>query len=407
MSDPSSPPALTPRNSPVTVYLDSQDFSNFCPSSAAFSRLAHVRDELLELKASGVVRFVFSDTHIFEAMPTDPTYARGGLERMRTIAAWCGGNSLPSSVGLMECELRQMLALPAERPTNWFPDFDLPAPSQNMMKEAARELDSPYLNRAMRRGLGKRITAGQTRMTQRDAEESAREFAAKYPFLGNDAAPVQRYFARTGPWSRVKESVEAGLRDIPGFATWLVNNWEHGQKFSNILRGAGQPFFSAMVSVRERVQESVQRALQTMSKAEVAEALARGVDAALSNLLNTMPATFARKLLGVGEVSPEVRFSMETTPSILVMWHFMFELMKRSTTLTSPRVPSPSDFADANHTLFARHVDIFRTDQFAAEALQRLKMTPTTTIVPNLGDLAQAIRTVAGSQGGPPWSTPA
>lgn len=395
MSDAGSPSTPTPVNGSVTVYLDSQDFSNFCPSSAAFSRVARVRDELLELKSSGMARFVFSDTHIFEAMPTDPTYARGGLERMRTIASWCGGNNLPSSIGLMEFELKQMLGIPATLTTDWFPDFDFPAPSREMIKEAARELESPYLNRATRRALEKKISLGQTRMTQRDAAESAREFAAKYPFLGNEAAAVQRYFARTGPWSCVKESVEAGLRDIAGFATWLVDNWEHGQKFAGILRGSGRPFFSAVEKVRENTQATVRRALQTMSKSEVADALADGVEAARSNLLNTTPATFAKKLLGVGEVSDEVRFSMEMTPSMLLVWHFIFELMKRSTTLASPRKPSPSDFADANHTLFARHVDVFRTDQFAAEALRRLKMTPTTTIVSELDLLPEAIRAAA------------
>jgi len=376
---------------PVTVYLDSQDFSNFCPSSAAFSRVARVRDELLELKSSGMAHFVFSDAHVFEAMPTDPTYARGGLERMRTIAEWCGANNLPSSTGLMEFEMKQMLGMPADRPTDWFPDFDFPAPSREMIKEAARELESPYLNRATRRALEKKISSGQTRMTQRDAAESAREFAAKYPFLGNDAGPLQRYFARTGPWSRVKESVEAGLRDIPGFATWLVDNWEHGQKFASVLRGPSQPFFSTMEKVRENTRVTVQRALQTMSKSEVADALAEGLEVARLNLLQTTPATFAKKLLGIGEVSDEVRFSMEMTPSMLVVWHFMFELMKRSTTMASPRKPSPSDFADANHALFARHVDVFRTDQFAAEALRRLEMTPTTTIVSELGLLPEAI----------------
>jgi hypothetical protein len=77
------------------------------------------------------------------------------------------------------------------------------------------------------------------------------------------------------------------------------------------------------------------------------------------------------------------------------MWNFMFELMKRSATLASPRTPSSSDFADANHTLFARHVDVYRTDQFAAEALRRLKMTPTTTIVSELSRLPEAIRAIA------------
>lgn len=380
---------------PVTVYLDSQDFSNFCPSSAASARVAKVREELLELKSSGMARFVFSDIHVFEAMPTDPTYARGGLERVRTIAAWCGGNNLPSSISLMEFELKQMLGMPAAPSTDWFPDFDFPAPSRVKIKEAARELESPYLNRATRRRLEKQIASGRTRMSHRDATESAQEFAEKYPFLGNDAAPVQRYFAGTGPWSCVKESVEAGLRDIPGFATWLVENWEHGQKFAGILRGAGQPFLNAMEKVKENTQATVQRALQTMSKSELAEALAKGVEAARSNLLETMPATFATKLLDVGKVSGDVRFSMETTPSILVMWNFMFELMKRSATLASPRKPSSSDFADANHTLFARHVDVYRTDQFAAEALRRLKMTPTTTIVSGLSCLPEAIRAIA------------
>jgi len=388
----------TPAGGPVTVYLDSQDFSNFCPSSAAFSRVVRVRDELLELKLSGMARFVFSDTHIFEAMPTDPTFARGGMERMRTIASWCGGNNLPSSIGLMEFELKQMLGMPATLPTDWFPDFDFPAPSRQVIKKAARELDSPYLNRATRRVLEKKISLGQIRMTQREAAESAREFAAKYPFLGNDAAAVQRYFARTGPWSRVRDLVEAGLRDIAGFATWLVDNWEHGQKFASILRGSGASFFGAMEKVREDARAAVRRALQTISKSEAADALAEGLEAARSNLLITTPATLARKMLDVGEVSDEVRFSMETTPSILVMWHFMFDLMKRSTALSGPRKPLPSDFADANHILFAGHVDVFRTDQFAADALRRLKMTPTTTIVSDLGDLAETIRRVAASR---------
>lgn len=385
------PPISSRPTVPATVYLDSQDFSNFAPSSASFARTAQVREELLDMKAKGLARFVFSDIHIFETMPVDPVYARGGMERLRTIAEFCGENNVPSSIGLIEFELKNMLGMRAQEPLDWFPLFEFPEPGRASYEQATKEMDSPFMNRKARRHVEKMLIGRRTAMSNRDAAEAALEFVGKFPFLTRDASIFEEYFAHKKPWSSVKPAVERGLRDIVGFSVWLVDHWDHGQKFVAVLRGQNEPFLQSLVRLRETTSEHVQKAMRDMHRDDVAKSLEEGIKMARAQMLVTMPSSFASKILGTHPDANKARFSMEKTPSLMVLFHFLFELVARSAAIASPRKPLASDFADASHAMFAGRVDLFRADRFACEALERLGLTPTTRLVSKLEQLPAEI----------------
>lgn len=119
----------------ITVYLDSNDYSNFAtakPNSEAWE----IKNQFLKYKKTGKVAFVFSAVGVAEAVPIGSGLKHSAsYERLMTIEELCGTNSLKSIFEAIEGEVLAGIHLqPFCAKGAWLPsDFNI----GDMVKEIA------------------------------------------------------------------------------------------------------------------------------------------------------------------------------------------------------------------------------------------------------------------------------
>ncbi len=374
---------------PVIVYLDSQDFSRFSTSHQDYLALRPVRDTLLSMRDAGLARFVFSDVHIFEAMPIRPDICEPGLERIRTISEFCGSWNLSSSSTIVDREVRLLCGVdPAQEWKEWFPYFEIEEPDKkSIFAEVADEVAS---NRKQRRALAKLIKQP---IPTAISEQSANELLEKFPFLNSGKKELRSYFSGHTRWRDVENLLRVSLRDIVGFSQWLVTNWEQGQKFIEILRAGNQKVQTTLVDLYGKMKENY----RTNPLSE--ERTSQVVTAAYRQQRDRLFTEFVRR--NYQRILDDVKISDATffpdparAPSLATMCSFIWEVAYLSALPRNPRNPSKhagSDYADAMHTLFLPEVDIFRADQFTCSVLAKMTCQGNARLCSSLLELPRLI----------------
>ncbi|WP_445656552.1 hypothetical protein [Achromobacter sp. NCFB-sbj8-Ac1-l] len=344
----------------ITVYLDSQDFSHFSIRHKDHEKYVALKDHLLKIKKTGRVRFVFSDVHIYEVYPKDGKATIEGLERIRTMAEFCGKDSLPSFSALLEHEVAEDLCKrhgdqPPQLSTNWFPDLGL----------RNQPLARPQRgNRAERRGLDRTLRRTKSR------EAATAEFRQIYPFLKR-VEVFLRYYAHQAEWEDVVRMLEDSLQDIESLSLFLASSNDCGLDLPDILRSGYESYVNTINSLRDEVVLLASAASTVEQKSE----LSAVIDQELTRAAMEIRASIVPKLMAdLKNHDPERdRVSVNSTmPCFDALIRYLAELIRRSSQISTPRKPSGSDFADALHVTYFPLVDVFRTDAAAADALKRL-----------------------------------
>lgn len=366
----------------LTVYLDSQDFSHFSTKHKDHAKYASLKSELLQLKKDGHVRFVFSDVHFYEVFPKDASATAEGLDRIRTIAEFCGSESVPSFISLIEYEVRSVVSKSTggEAPVisnNWFPDLGI---AGTPMERAP----SPP-NRKERRTMESQV--------RKNSSPLVAEFRRNYPFF-KDSNVLIRYFGHDVEWHDVVAMIERSIQDIRSFATWLASSNDANLNLPDILRGGYVSYVAAVTAIREEVA----RRVVAIESAEQRNELAKAIGGELDRSLVELRASIAHRLmdeLREYDVSVIVDDSMPSFDSLL---RYLAELLRRSSQLSTPRKPMGSDFADALHVSYLPRVDIFRTDAAAANALAHICPTRKSDIAADVFKLPDIIRAKAAAE---------
>lgn len=346
----------------VIAYLDSQDFSHFSTKHKDYEKYSSLKSQLLQLKKTGKVRFVFSDIHIYEVYPKDGKASAEGLERIRTIAEFCGKDSLPSFSTLLENETTENLlrmggnqSSPSPISTNWFPDLGVR--SQPLSRpERGNRVERRRLERTLRR--------------KKERETATADFRRMYPFLKH-AEVFVKYYGHQAEWEDVVRMIEDSLQDIGSFSSFLVSNNAHGLDIPNILRGGYESYISAVNLLRDEVALLAREASTVDQKSELSVA----IDRELARSVEEVRASIVLKLMaGLENVDPlrEVVKVNGNMPCFDALVGYLAELIRRSSQINTPRKPLGSDFGDALHVTYFPLVDLFRTDAAAADALKRL-----------------------------------
>jgi hypothetical protein len=366
----------------LTVYLDSQDFSHFSTRHKDHSKYSSLKAELLQLKNDGHVRFVFSDVHVYEVFPKNASATAEGLDRIRTIAEFCGSESMPSFVSLIEYEVRSHISqsrggeLP-EISSNWFPDLGI--------ADTPMERASSPPNRKERRTMGSQV--------RKNSSPLVAEFRKKYPFF-KDSNVLIRYYGHDVEWNDVVAMIESSVQDIKSFATWLASADDVGLNLPGILRGGYVSYVAAITAIREEVASRVADIEGAEQRIELAKAIGNGLDKSLSDLRSSI----ARRLMDeLREYEGSVIVD-DSMPSFDALLRYLAELVRRSSQLSTPRKPMGSDFADALHVSYLPRVDIFRTDAAAANALSHIFPARKNDIVADVFRLPALIRAKGGAE---------
>lgn len=374
----------------VTVYLDSQDFSRFSPSHSDYASMLATRKELLRLKESGIATFVFSDIHVFEAMPTHPRHSEKGLERVRTISEFCDLDNLPSSISIIEHELRVACGCATHNNwEEWFPDFDLVEPDRSgIIRDALDEIPrNRQQRRALKRIMSKPLSGGRER-------DFANEVIAKYPFMREGRRTLELWVSGRAEWNLVVEQLKTGLKDIVSFSEWLSKNWHHGAKFVDNLRAGNSSFKTTLTTLYQKMRELFENNPEARTKDNL-ELLRRIYIEQRDAMFTSFVAKNAPRMLEPSvEPTPSATLSPDKTPSLYTALSFLTAIAYKSAVPDRARNPdnlTGSDFVDAMHVLYLPLVHVFRADRFSCGVLNDSKPPRTAVLCPNLRDLPDLI----------------
>jgi hypothetical protein len=155
---------------PITVYLDTQDYSRFgkvvdgkgCPEDD------ELFERLKDLRAKGLARFVYSATILSELLQYEAEYERETLAKARAVEELCGGSTLIWLPRLIEAQANAFgrsigLDLPNAAPApirsgnEWFPRVSGQLDNfKETLRQGFDDAADNYgqLNRAQRRAVG-------------------------------------------------------------------------------------------------------------------------------------------------------------------------------------------------------------------------------------------------------------
>ena len=151
---------------PLTIYLDSSDYSTLSNPHALTDELREVRC-ILESAARTGVKFVYSGTHLYEMSPTEPTHVTNATERAQLLVCLSGRNALISFDRLLAAETSRLLhadappVQPYSDDGTWFPPIERlisPVTAAATAHDAFhRAISNPSLTGQQRKHLTRRL----------------------------------------------------------------------------------------------------------------------------------------------------------------------------------------------------------------------------------------------------------
>lgn len=367
----------------MKVYLDSQDFSHFSSKHKDHQEYASLKHELLQLKKEGGIQYVFSDVHIYEVYPKNGAATAEGLERIKTIAEFCGTDSLPAFTTLLAHEVESELCrrrgeTPRPLSNNWFPDVGL--------RKTPMERP-PKNNRAERRGMARIMRR------KNDGKSAIDDLQDKYPFL-DDSSIFLKYYAYQAEWDDVVCMIEASIQDIESFSSWIISDDHNGFNIPAILRSGYDSYVDAVNVIRNEVERLAKYAGTQAKKAKISSAVSTQLEKSLVELRSTVIPSLMGDL-DMYNPNRDAVMVTEKTPCFDALLRYLAELVRRSSQIANPRKPVGSDLADALHVAYFPKVNLFRTDAAAANALAQLYPDRKSDIVANVFQLPIRIKAVA------------
>lgn len=395
---------------PLKVYLDSQDFSRLSGTDPMALEYVPTKEALLDLRHRDVAKFLFSDIHVFENLPTNPERASEGIARIDVMVELCGKHNLPSSSAVIEYEIKRQAAAKGYyrgsviQPEDWFPDFDLDTKgtvdiSAIMKAEAAKY---PELQRWQRRAAVKKALKGRRSMSLDEANQvGLKELMAKYPIRKSDTTRLLAFLRGDLRRNELMDVVKDGLRDIALFGRWYVDNWMEGQPFVQSLRDGGADFHASLSRFYDDMRHVHVSVKDSHAMEDVSAVIATTFKQVREEFLDRGPRTMAERILGLSLPEGVLRMNPEDMPSILSMYDYLSRVLLQSAPKEHARNPhkkKPSDFSDGMHAIFLPMVDVFRADAQSQALLGQQGTKQRSKLAPTLKDLPTFIERMAESR---------
>ena len=400
---------------PVTVYLDTQDYSRLDDARAGRPRGSDllVLERLLELKASGLVRFVYSAMNISELLRYDGggrdlTLRKAGtltflaehaayLHPSRLIA-YQMAEQLVVSGGLPNAVLRNG---PISSRDEWFPLIpeligDLRGRKRQVVEET---IDGMGLNRKERR----RLRSKGSKLRVSDMPESSFDaLIKKYPF---SPEVLTRVFPlmMDGLISRV--DAERRLLDEMGdperYVIWFFEIAEGDKSSHDWVKRGGEAVARSIRGLRERLEPYA-------SLPEARPNLARIAKEYGVSIPKQIVERFPEELAEFG-VDAELRAAalanepfLRSIPFVRLWSSLLPEyLIQHSGFRQSTRAARESDGGDILHTLTLPYCDLWRGDAYFSDLVRQHAPPGSAEIVSRLEELPAAIERVAKWRAGP------
>lgn len=391
---------------PITVYLDSNDYSTLSDPRRRTDSIDQVRIALQELAKSDLVSFAFSGVHLSEMAPLDAKFAPAATARADLLVELCGRNAFISFDRLAALELAHLVnpdmppVQALSRDATWFPELrDIISPVQwaDVARQIDQEIKKRGLNRQHRRALKRQLfKASQPTpkmrewLANQDAASDFSDILRLYPMRPQDAAVLGRYVLGQTTAEEAENAFLESLRDPRWMMRWFADHHDKLTPVIKWLRGPSHDMIARMKELASHAKElrKYESILGPEFKADTltSERWRAAQDELLINVANRLLGHFhpGSKACGSAELVDRHCPGLSTTIRSLhsSLWDSVSD---------NPRFPQESDFADAVHAMYAPYVAFFRADRYMAPHIRKQVVHRGTQVVSRLEDLPNQI----------------
>lgn len=392
---------------PVTVYLDSSDYSLLSDPKRLTVELSSVLAHLQQWSNEGSIACWFSGAHLSEMAPLDSVYIDAAQRRANLLVELCGTKALISPDRLLAQELRSAVGMDKSTHSifsseaEWYPDgvADIsPIGHVEMagnINDAIRDLG---LNRKARRlaeqkalKAGKPRAALKTSLVENARNGSLTEILDKYPMRPEDARMLGRFVVGDATARQATDAFLGSLRDPRWMMKWFAQHHQQLTPFIEWTRGPAASMVAGLTEMTTFAAELHDNdARHGTALAKDLNLLARWLDNQ-DALVSRVATRLANVLLKVDVQALSSDTVDKCCPGLSVCIRVLHSAW--GTTLSeTPRRARLSDFPDALHAMYAPYVDIFRADSFMSPYIAQRATTTKTHVVAKLAQLPNAIR---------------
>ena len=391
---------------PLSVYLDSSDYSVLSDPAKAEREAPGVLGQLMQFRDEGVVEFFFSAAHLTEMAPIRREFVDAGGRRANLLVELCGGNCMIHHETLFRAEVRAALGLssanfvPIDRGGRWFPE----GAAEFLPITRADEIEStrsaiagilPNGTRAQRRQAERKIIKGgkllpEIRVAlQKNAQNGdLSEILAMYPMRADAARILAKYVAGTATADEASAALEMSFCDPRLVLQWFEKDHNKISPFVAWARGPAAEMADKVLGLANLIESARSNLLDGGAAIEAMYSGSRWNEWQ-SQMLSEIANRLSEELkpgarLDVAEIDRNCPGISTAIRSLHSAW--------RSITFDKPRKPKPSDFVDALHATYAPYVDVFRADGFMTEHIGNRVSKFGTKVVAKLALLPQVLR---------------
>lgn len=392
---------------PITVYLDSSDYSRLSAPKKTDAVASVIRTRLTEWSRAGTVRFVYSGVHISEMAPLAETYTDPAAARVDLLVDLCERNAFISFDKLINAELGTIAAPDRPRPElistegDWFPNIEDILPPVNWasgIEEVTRLGKQRGLDRKARRKLERKLFKHQalkpaTRafLVKANANADHAELLASYPMRPEDADVLSQYILGKATTEEATSALMNSLRDPRWMMRWFAT---HHERLTPVIEWMRKPANDIAKSMKEVALRVVQMRNKYASSTRVGilekflshDRWVEFQDEVLVNVVGKILSNFY----------PDCKVAL--TPQAIDAHCPGFATAIRSLHSSlwtavgaQPRTPRDSDFLDSIHSMYAPYTTFFRTDRYMSTHIRKHALSYGTEVVSRLEDLVPQI----------------
>lgn len=395
---------------PLQIYLDSSDFSVLSDVSKRTQKIIELERQLINWRNSSLIEIRFAYPHLIEAAPIDQKHIEASRCRAQKIAELCQGKALAAQDKIFLAEIRRLIG-ESDMPDyvfmddgDWLPDMTESVTDSDELFDYAKQIKKAVakmnLNRAdTRKALQQFLTAdGRIRpigkeLLKKNIPETVAVLCEKYPVDEEIATKFAHNYLAGTRHVNISDVISSSLRNLPNFIEWFARHYDKMNPTVTWLRESGDATRRGLLEHRQEIENifSTQMLLGISNDSITAMAKEN-----ILAIINGLPKTLLPRLAkdcGYSEFpTMELRDISEKAPSLFTAISVMGGITRKTLQpLENARSPKISDMGDVLHSLYLPHVDIFRTDRFAASVIKEIKLPFSTTIVESLEYLPDAI----------------
>jgi hypothetical protein len=392
-------------DSPIQVYLDSSDFSNLANPSTRTEEIVAVETFLVDMQDRGLLELRFSEAHVTEASPVNPSAIPSGLARLSTVQRLCGLKCLSHPADLMQGEVKSVHSgdyLSKRRRSArldngyWFHSAFRLGTILPTREELLTEVVSKLPREARRKFLRNEKFTRDAFVSLSSSLPNMESLREKLPLSVESIKVIESYYRGNRELVDAERAIYDSVADLVHFGSLFQKNWNQAHDLTKHLR-------QESVSMNSRLKAQYED-IATKIEAQIEEGLSidqieRDMAEAFTVVAKTTGAKLAAKmaqgtdLAKILAVDPWDQFPGITTASTLAL-----HVAQRSARTRQSRAPKISDFGDAYHAVYLPYVDVFRADAFIASVLRQCKLPFPTVVVDRFLDIPKQVQELIESR---------